>query len=392
MRPQVQTNCTGMPMSERQRIATHMPNAWMHAALVAQWVVVLLGWIWLGEQGMRLTWSWASGLLPVALWWSARMLCRGNAWAFRCSAGVVGLMGLITAVGVGGLGLLSASTLAPGWLMGLSLLWGVWSALLETRSSSSSFERHPVAWHPVMAAVVVVLGWQVSDTERLSFTGCVILLVLCAGLLFVHERNNTSRKQFCEGLQLNIQTLLSPSAMGLMMGSLWLSNAWCVGLGWRIEQMVVIHLGLMAGLPTLVAYAIRSTTRITTFSQHHGRISLALLCWGALAMLGEGPFFIAMGMLLPSLAWAVHCNRPRVKTHKREPSSTWFVKGWALLLGPVLLTWVGLYSPVQGPFAIETALALLGGLAFLQLLHMWWSQALLHPPLAIPHKTEIPKT
>jgi hypothetical protein len=49
-------------MSERKRPAVnrlsglgHSPvHALVHAGEVAQWSVVLLGWLWLGEQGMRL--------------------------------------------------------------------------------------------------------------------------------------------------------------------------------------------------------------------------------------------------------------------------------------------------------------------------------------------------
>ena len=54
-------------MSEASdRLATKH-GALSHAGEVAQWVLMLLGWLWLGEQGMRLGWSLASGVLAVSL-------------------------------------------------------------------------------------------------------------------------------------------------------------------------------------------------------------------------------------------------------------------------------------------------------------------------------------
>ena len=57
-----------MPMSETKRVTPSAPRGLAHAGEVAQWTVLLLGWLWLGEQGMRLGWSMASGVLAVAVW------------------------------------------------------------------------------------------------------------------------------------------------------------------------------------------------------------------------------------------------------------------------------------------------------------------------------------
>jgi hypothetical protein len=57
----------------------------------------------------------------------------------------------------------------------------------------------------------------------------------------------------------------------------------------------------------------------------------------------------------------------------------------ALLLGPGLLGWVGLLSPWQGPLAMQSAFALLGVLAAVQMLYGVWrwtapaSAGLTHP-------------
>jgi hypothetical protein len=42
-------------------------DALAHAGEVAQWTLLMLGWLWLGEQGSRLGWSLASGVMAVAL-------------------------------------------------------------------------------------------------------------------------------------------------------------------------------------------------------------------------------------------------------------------------------------------------------------------------------------
>jgi len=71
-------------MSEALHAKLNASDALAHAGELAQWTLLLLGWLWLGEQGSRLGWSLASGVTPVALWWTARLMCRGKAWVFRC--------------------------------------------------------------------------------------------------------------------------------------------------------------------------------------------------------------------------------------------------------------------------------------------------------------------
>ena len=63
-------NCMVMPMSEDLRAKLNASDALAHAGEVAHWTLLLLGWLWLGEQGSRLGWSLASGVMPVALWWT----------------------------------------------------------------------------------------------------------------------------------------------------------------------------------------------------------------------------------------------------------------------------------------------------------------------------------
>ena len=374
----VRTNCMGMPMSDTPVALRPVPTALTHAREVAHWLVLLLGWLWLGEQGMHWGWSWASGVLAVALWWAVRLLCRGSALALRCGPWAVGLLGLLTVCGVYGLQSTMTQPWAHGVLLGLAAVWGLWSALIETRSQVSTFEIAPVAWHPVLAAALVACCWLWPDGEPFAETGFRVLLAVCAGVLYAHDRCSPSLAPACRGPRTGLQTLLAPSAMGLMMGTLWLGNAWCAGLGWRIEQMVGAHLALMAVLPTLAALVMRGALPSPASAMSQVNASLSLLALGALMLLGNSPVHGVLVMLLPSLAWAVHCCRQRSSVALAQSLAPWMTRSLSLVLGPLLLVAVGAASPQQGPWAMQSALALLGVLAAGQLVFLWSRKQGLH--------------
>ena len=374
----VRTNCMGMPMSDTPVALRPVPTALTHAREVAHWLVLLLGWLWLGEQGMQWGWSWASGVLAVALWWAVRLLCRGSALALRCGPWAVGLLGLLTVCGVYGLQSTMTQPWAHGVLLGLAAVWGLWSALIETRSQVSTFELAPVAWHPVLAAALVACCWLWPDGEPFAETGFRVLLAVCTGVLYAHDRCSPSLAPACRGPRTGLQTLLAPSAMGLMMGTLWLGNAWCAGLGWRIEQMVGAHLALMAVLPTLAALVMRGALPSPASAMSQVNASLSLLALGALMLLGNSPVHGVLVMLLPSLAWAVHCCRQRSSVALAQSLAPWMTRCLSLVLGPLLLVAVGAASPQQGPWAMQSALALLGVLAAGQLVFLWSRKQGLH--------------
>jgi len=374
----VRTNCMGMPMSDTPVALRPVPTALTHAREVAHWLVLLLGWLWLGEQGMQWGWSWASGVLAVALWWAVRLLCRGSALALRCGPWAVGLLGLLTVCGVYGLQSTMTQPWAHGVLLGLAAVWGLWSALIETRSQVSTFELAPVAWHPVLAAALVACCWLWPDGEPFAETGFRVLLAVCAGVLYAHDRCSPSLAPACRRPRTGLQTLLAPSAMGLMMGTLWLGNAWCAGLGWRIEQMVGAHLALMAVLPTLAALVMRGALPSPASAMSQVNASLSLLALGALMLLGNSPVHGVLVMLLPSLAWAVHCCRQRSSVALAQSLAPWMTRCLSLVLGPLLLVAVGSASPQQGPWAMQSALALLGVLAAGQLVFLWSRKQGLH--------------
>ena len=199
------------------------------------------------------------------------------------------------------------------------------------------------------------------------------LLAVCATLLHARERHSARRTTPCKASAVTHSQLLAPSAMGLMMGALWLGDAWCAGLGWSPEQMVWAHLGLMAGLPAGVALVLRGLPDGADLSAHHAHIGAALMVLGAVMLLGNTAVHGLLAMGLPSLAWALHCSRhgmARVAPPLGAPG--WTLRWLAVLLGPGFLLGVGVVSPHWGPVAMQAALAALGGLAALWLTLSAW--------------------
>ena len=350
-------------MSEALRAKLNA-NDWLaHAGEVAQWTLLLLGWLWLGEQGSRLGWSLASGVMAVALWWTARLMCRGQAWVFRCPPLLIGLGGLLTALGVALTSQLPDQAAAHLSLLMLALLWGLWSAMVETRSQVSTFELGSLAWHPLLAAALVVLVLHLPQGLQSTPWTVSFLLTLCAVVLWMRDQRTFRRVAVCRGPQAQIESLLAPSAMGLMMGSLWLDNTWCAGLGWRTDAMVTFHLALMAGLPVMVAGLLHSwgAARVSPHVQAQG--VLVLLLGGALALLGSSVWQTVLAIVLPALAWALHCCRPRQFQATASLISPWIGRSLGLLLGPLLLLWVGAASSADGPWPLRAAILLFGILA-----------------------------
>ena len=372
-----------MPMSETRTSPTASPTVLAHAGEVAHWAVMLLGWLWLGEQGMRLGWSLASGVLAVALWWAVRIVCRGRFWTRQARPLLMGLLGLLTAWGMWLPVWMPDTATAHAALLVLAGVWGMWGALIETRSQTSTFRLSPLAWHPLLAATLVALVWTLSDPMLGAPVGQSGLLAVCAAVLHARERHSAGRAVPCKAIAVAHSQLLAPSAMGLMMGALWLGDAWCAGLGWSPEHMVWAHLGLMAGLPAIVAMSLRVLPDGSGLLAHHAHIGAALMVLGALMLLGNTALHGMLAMGLPSLAWALHCARhgmaPVAQALGARVWPIWTLRWLALLLGPGLLLVVGVASPHWGPTAMQAALAALGGLAAL-----WLALSAWRPPVGQP--------
>ena len=333
---------------------------------------------------MRLGWSLASGVVAVSLWWMVRLACRGSTLAVACTPRLLGVLGLLTAFGV----LLPMQMAQPhtahASLLALALLWGVWSALIDTRTQVSTFSLGPFAWHPLAAAGLVAAVWRMPAAETFSVMGVSLLLALCAAVLYLRELITVTALPPCHGPADQSQALLAPSAMGLMMGTLWLGNAWCSALGWTTEDMVFAHLLLMAGLPSVLALLIACLGRGRWSTTMQSLASLGLLLLGSLMLLGNSVVSGVLVMVLPSLAWAVHCTRLRSPEATSGLAGAWAVRSQQLLLGPVLLLGVGLATPSHGPWAMQAALALLGALSAGALIAMAWRAHSPNPAFSTP--------
>lgn len=374
-------------MSNTRALLPTGRQALTHAGEVAYWGVMLLAWLWLGEQGMRLGWSLASGVLAVSLWWAVRILCRGRLWALPRRPLWMGVCGGLTALGVWLPGAMHDGANAHAALLAVAVVWGVWSALIETRSQTSTFRLGRLAWHPLLAAAVVALVWRLSEHSLAAPFWPSCLLLACAAVLQGRERQSTGHAARCKAKAALCPQLLAPSAMGWMMGTLWLGDAWCVGLGWTPEQMVWMHLGLMAALPALVALCLRLLPHGAAVSAYHAPVGAVLMVLGAMMLLGSTAVHGLLAMWLPSLAWALHCTRHGMTRLVPQPSvgpwPAWAVRWVALVLGPGILLAVGMASPSLGPVAMQAALAALGGLAAgWLLLSAWQPRVMGHSSLA----------
>ena len=150
---------------------------------------------------------------------------------------------------------------------------------------------------------------------------------------------------------------LAQLAMGLMMGSLWLSSQWCLGPGWTDGQTVALHLGLMAGLPLAVSLASRVTG---THLAVNRRPVMALLAMGTLLLATAGaPVGHIAGMALVVLGGALH-----VQPRQAAPSDALI-----RLAGPAMLLVIGVMAPALGPATLKSAWALVALLAAAQSLH-----------------------
>jgi hypothetical protein len=379
-----------MPMSERANPAWTWSRAWAHAGEVSQWGVTLLAWLWLGEQGMRWGWGVASGVLAVVVWWTARLAVRGSAWAMQAEPLRVAVCGLLCAAGVWLPDALTRWGASHLGLLCLAAVWGVWSGALETRSRVSTFQLSKFAWHPLLAGTGVGLIWGLPKMSAAPLWAVTLGLALAALLLAARDRWSAEPVPVCAGPRGRVSVLLAPSAMGLMMGSLWLGNVWCAGLGWRTDTLVWVHLALMAGAPAVVAWTSLGARQGQTEamaalhllpsplpSTRRSMLGLVLLALGALMLFGDTPMQGLLAMLLPSLAWALHCARPRNGRDDLRWMPPWLTRTTACLLGPGLLLWVGALSPVVGPAAMQMAMGLLGALAAAQLLLQWRRPVLL---------------
>lgn len=323
------------------------------ALALARWTALLTGWVWLGAQGQRLGWSLASGLLAVALWWALRLVFERRApWSSVPSRRLLLGSGLATALGAGWVAQAEVNGVSMVALLMVAALWALWSVALDARAMASGRCQRPWAgWPPLVAAL---LAWGSIDPYSWSRAGGVVVagvLFLAVGLAWVSVASDqpVPRRQNTTGL--------AQTAMGLMMGSLWLSGGWCASIGWPIESVVGLHLALMAVLPAMVRLDLIPkqmppwATRVLPLAM--------LVAGGSLLSFSLAPAYGLVGMLLLALAWAL----PR-GSHMEPAGFGPAAWRWLPLAGPALLVAVGVWSPTQGPQAMALVYGAIAVMAF----------------------------
>lgn len=343
----------------------------LHA--VVRWTVLLMGWVWLGQQGQRLGWSVASGVLAVALWWAVRLIFEHSRCIGRLPTHATVLLGAITAGGALGVAGLAASTTAHTLLLALACVWALWSAALEASEGHARCPGHWAGWPPLLAAGLT--GLTMGAPDLLATLGlqpapgtAAASALLCVAALQLRVSNAC---RVVRPASHTAAALLPQTAMGLMMGTLWLASAWCATVGLPASTMVGLHVLLMAVLPGL--------TRLQALAHQlpHGAaqvLPLTLVLLGAVGLLwGNGSVqgFASMGLL--ALASALHGGRFTAhgtpQTAKQTTARPGLAHRWAPMGGPALLLTVGWFSPTLGPQALQSAYGLLGACALAALLH-----------------------
>ncbi|MDP2442171.1 MAG: hypothetical protein U1D36_18455 [Hydrogenophaga sp.] len=345
-------------------MSEHLLTLRQPAQALARWTVLLMGWVWLGEQGQRIGWSMASGLLAVALWWALRLLFAARPSRIALPAPARAALGAATAAGA----LLVAQTepgaTAQALLLALAVLWAAWSATLEAAGAAPRCRQPWAGWPPVIAALVT---WAaIARPDLAGVQGLHASAVLLGTAITGATTPSQGHASPTHPLAWTAASLLPQTAMGLMMGSLWLGSAWCTSAGWSSQAVVGLHLLLMTGLPALTRRDLVPRVLPPRAAQ---AVPLALILLGSLVLLmGDRPAHGIAGMGLLALAWALHGGR-----HAMHPARTVSAsRRWAALGGPLLLLAVGVGSPTLGPQALTQAHGLLGALAFAALLRLAW--------------------
>ena len=315
-----------------------------------------MGWVWLGAQGQRLGWSFASGVLPVALWWALRlMLAQWPAWVDITGKRLSTGLGVLTAAGAWSLAQAESTTTSLSGLMALTVVWAFWTSALDHQAASLRRCQRPWSgWQPMIAALAV---WLTAGVPQATGTGVALALMGAACLAFTSPAHTTA-PHLSHGTLANAAP---QTAMGLMMGSLWLNSQWCANVGWSIHTVVGLHLALMAVLPGLIRLDLLPRQLPPMANQ---LLPLAMVMAGCGLLWSEQRLAHGLtGMVLLAVAWAL----PARPTNTRSPSAAQTAPAsgqwWSSLMGPLLLLAIGAASPLWGPHALANAYAGLGLLA-----------------------------
>lgn len=319
------------------------------ALAVARWTVLWLGWLWLGQHGSQAGWGWAAGTAVVALWWALQVMAPG--WLAGVSPRSLGLLSAVAVLG---------ADLLPGdaaracvWLAACA--WGLWSARLRAHRPCGQ-AGGAWAWAPAWAALLAglaVMAWPATSSFLVAG-----LLVACA--MYLPEASSAAAAR----------EPASPAghwsgiAMGLMMGSLWLSADWCSASGIPVQGVIAAHLAVMGLLPALLSLG-PAVRRVLSLAAAEDLRLLLLAVGGLVALVEPSPVGWVGAMGCHALAWAAGVPRMRAPA----PSTSFPLA----LAGPLLLLAVGLASQAWGPQALAAGHALVGLAAFTACVLRWAS-------------------
>jgi hypothetical protein len=322
-----------------------LPSSWQAPAQAfARWTALLMGWVWLGQQGQRLSWSIASGLTAVALWWAVRMILAPKPLGRAANARHISLaLGLSAAAGATWLGRAESGPLAQTVLLGLAVVWAAWTSSLAPAAGTPTRCRRPWAgWPPLLAALAtwacVIAPAPLAGALLLATTAMAWLAA--PRITPIQPFTQIARRQPATA---SLHETIPATAMGWMMGSLWLSNAWCASAGWSSSAVVGTHLMLMAALPALI----RMDWLPSRLPPLANRLLPLLLvaAGGGLLFAGQNLANGLVGMFLLALAWALPDRSPA----SGQPPKASAAARWAPLAGPLVLLSIGQGSPSFGP-------------------------------------------
>ncbi|MFP8778645.1 hypothetical protein [Hydrogenophaga sp. RWCD_12] len=257
-----------------------------------------------------------------------------------------------------------------GWLgqrLGWSLASGVLPVVLwwTVRCASASASANVTGRGPVPLVLLLGAWTLLGSLPALPSGQAALVALLAASALWGGWSASLAARSG------DTTPTLPGQAMGLMMGSLWLSGQWCLGPGWTDAQAVGLHLGLMAGLPllwTALRLGRRQPLQVSVLQQ------TVLLAAGALLMAWpDAAGWRLAGMVLAALAWSLEVPP--------EPADRPLCSRVPAGLGPAVLLSTGLMAPTLGPLALQVAWGLIGLLALAWVARAGFQRGAAVPPL-----------
>ena len=347
------------PMSLSSVLSGAGPSTWRarrSADAAALWISALaavLPWMVLAQWGVQLSYSWAGGMLPLALWWAGRLCLApwshvlNGRWSSLFGAALAGAgMWVLALDPHSELHLLAWAAVLTGWVVFSESMRGI-----RPPPSKGSGLAHVAL--PVTAGLIWLLAGDPLAWQSRWHWHIVVLLVLGAGAsLLTPQARGVARAS--RAWPPDEATLSSRSLMGLMMGGLFVFDQSCLGPVWPPAAVVGLHMGVMTVLSG-VALALRASLpndeNLATVLRPW-RLQL-MLAGSFLVLLGSGPPWTIVGMVLQVLPWVIDIHwQPK---HREGPADLWWPNtDWqkvvltSVVTGPVLLVVMGAHAATQG--------------------------------------------